>query len=97
VWVLVNGANQYIVQREPWALAKAGRDADLDEVLAALARCLYRITVLIEPFIPGKAVELWRALGQTGPIDATAFAGLPDPPVAGIKVEKPPALFPKPA
>ena len=97
VWVLVNGANQYIVQREPWALAKAGKDAELDEVLAALARCLYRIVVLVEPFIPGKALELWGALGQTGPIDAAAFSHLKSPPVSGIRVEKPPALFPKPA
>jgi methionyl-tRNA synthetase len=97
VWVLVNGANQYIVQREPWALAKAGRDADLDEVLAALARCLYRITVLVEPFIPEKAAELWRALGQNDPIDPAAFGHLIEPPTTGIRVEKPPALFPKPA
>ena len=97
VWVLVNGANQYIVQREPWALAKAGKDAELDETLAALARCLYRIAVLVEPFIPAKALELWRALGQTTPIDAAAFSRLLDPPVTGIRVEKPPALFPKPA
>jgi len=97
VWILVNGANQYIVQREPWALAKAGKDAELDETLAALARCLYRIAVLVEPFIPEKALELWRALGQTTPIDAAAFSRLADPPVTGIRVEKPPALFPKPA
>jgi len=96
VWSLVNGANQYIVQREPWALAKAGRDAELDETLAALARCLYRIAVLVEPFIPGKAAELWRALGQTGAIDASAFGRLGEPQVTGIRVEKPRALFPKP-
>ena len=59
------------MQREPWALAKDGRDAELDETLAALARCLYRLAVLVEPFIPAKATELWRALGQTGPIDAS--------------------------
>jgi len=97
VWSLVNGANQFIVQREPWALAKAGRDAELDETLAALARCLFRIVVLVEPFIPGKAAELWRALGQTGAIDARAFARLNEPTGTGIRVEKPPALFPKPA
>ena len=97
VWVLVNGANQFIVQREPWALAKAGKNEELDEVLAALTRCLYRLAVLVEPFIPEKAQELWRALGQTTPIDATAFSGLAEPQVSQVHVEKPPALFPKPA
>ena len=96
VWELVNGANQYIVQKEPWALAKAGKDAELDEVLAALARCLYRVTVLVEPFIPGKARELWTALGQTGEINANAFATLANPSVEGIQTSKPPILFPKP-
>ena len=97
VWVLVNGANQYIVQKEPWALAKAGRDTELDEVLAALARCLYRVTVLVSPFIPEKARELWMALGQTGTISAESYAALTNPPVEGIRTSKPTILFPKPS
>jgi methionyl-tRNA synthetase len=92
----VNGANQYIVQKEPWALAKAGKDAELDEVLAALARCLYRVTVLVEPFIPEKARELWRGLGQSDAISAASFESLGSPPIHGVRTEKPPILFPKP-
>jgi len=96
VWELVNGANQYIVQKEPWALAKAGKDDELNAVLAALARCLYRVTVLVEPFIPEKALELWRGLGQSDAISAASFASLGSPPVHGVRTEKPPILFPKP-
>jgi methionyl-tRNA synthetase len=96
VWDLVNGANQYIVRKEPWALAKAGKNEELDEVLAALARCLYRVTVLVEPFIPGKARELWSSLGQAGAIDAVAYASLAKPAVEGRHTSKPPILFPKP-
>ncbi len=96
-WMLVQAANQYIVQTEPWALAKAGRDAELDEVLAALARCLYRLAVLVSPFMPAKAAELWSALGQPGEIGSGACDAYTGPPVSGTTVAKPPILFPKPA
>lgn len=95
-WSLVGTANQFIVQREPWALAKAGRDQELDQVLAALAGCLYRLSVLTEPFLPEKARTVWTALGQDGPLDASAWAALDRPGVAGRATTRPPILFPKP-
>jgi methionyl-tRNA synthetase len=95
-WSLVTAANQYIVQTEPWALAKQKHDAELDQVLGALTRCLYRLAVLSAPFMPGKASELWSALGQAGEITADAWTRLPDPALGGVKTTKPPVLFPKP-
>jgi methionyl-tRNA synthetase len=95
-WALVTDANQYIVRTAPWALAKEARDDELDDVLASLARCLYRLAVLAAPFIPGKAEALWRALGRTDALDAGAWNGLATPPVAGDRTTKPPVLFPKP-
>ena len=56
-------ANLYIQQVAPWALAKAGREAELDAALAALGRALYRLAVLACPFIPGKAQAIWQSLG----------------------------------
>jgi len=95
-WRLVTEANQYIVQTAPWALAKAGQDSDLDRALASLARCLYRLTVLAAPFVPGKAQTLWKALGCSGAPDAAAWRGLAAPPVEGIATRPPGVLFPKP-
>jgi methionyl-tRNA synthetase len=95
-WSLVTTANQFIVQQEPWALAKAKQDAELDVVLGALTRCLYRLAVLSAPFMPGKALELWSAVGQTGDITPDAWNRLSAPPLAGVKTTKPPVLFPKP-
>lgn len=94
-WTLVTAANQYIVQSAPWSLAKAGKDAELDAVLGALARCLVRLAVLTGPYLPGKAQELWEHLGQ----DALVTGGwrqVAEPKVAGAKVRKPEGLFPKP-
>lgn len=95
-WSLVSAANGYIVETAPWALAKSGRDAELDAVLGALARCLYRLAVMAEPFMPGKAQGLWAALGQTGTVAGVAWAGVTAPPVAGARTVKPDGMFPKP-
>jgi len=95
-WELVSAANQYIVQTAPWTLAKQGRDAELDQALAALAGCLIRLAVLVSPFLPGKAAELWHHLGQTADL-STAWGRAAVPAAAGAKVRKPEGLFPKPA
>jgi len=95
-WDLVSRANLYIQQTTPWTLAKEGKDRDLDEVLGSLGRCLYRLTVLVSPFVPGKAQALWRALGQVGESAAAQWDSLDRPPVAGTATRKPEVLFPKP-
>ena len=96
-WRLVATANLYIQQVAPWALAKAGRDAELETALAALARALYRLAVLASPFIPGKAQVLWHSLGLPAAELDSAWPGLAQPPVAGRATTKPEVLFPKPA
>src|SRR2546422_8059404 len=96
-WGLVATANLYIQQVAPWALAKAGRDAELDEALASLARALYRLAVLTSPFVPGKALLLWQSLGLQSLHLAAGWGGLERPPVAGLVTTKPEVLFPKPA
>lgn len=95
-WRIVGAANQYIVQTAPWALAKAGKDAELDAALAALARALYRMAVLASPLLPRKAEELWGFLGQSGEASAADWNSLLSPPVAGAATRKPEALFPRP-
>jgi methionyl-tRNA synthetase len=96
-WDLVSTANLYIQQVAPWALAKQGKEAELDLVLAALARALYRLAVFTSPFMPGKAQLLWSALGLDGEVRAAAWNSLSDPPVAGRPTSKSEILFPKPA
>jgi methionyl-tRNA synthetase len=92
----VADANLYVQQAAPWTLAKEGRERELDEVLAALAACLYRLAVLAVPFIPGKAQALWQALGGRGEAAGAQWASLGSPPVAGTATAKPEVLFPKP-
>jgi methionyl-tRNA synthetase len=94
-WALVTAANQFIVQTAPWTLAKQQRDAELDQALAALARCLTRLAVLIQPFMPGKAEDLWRHLGQDASLSG-AWRLAETPRTTGLAVRKPDGLFPKP-
>ncbi|MCU0620029.1 MAG: methionine--tRNA ligase [Gemmatimonadales bacterium] len=95
-WELVARANGYIVETAPWGLAKAGDDAALDRVLAALARCLARLVAMIAPFMPGKAAELWAHLGGPGTVQALAWDSASRPEVGEWVVRKPAGLFPKP-
>lgn len=97
VWALVSAANHFVQQTAPWALAKAGKDGELDEVLSALARALCRLAMLASPFIPGKAQTLWRDLGMEGDVSSSQWAIVQTPPMTGRATRKPSILFPKPA
>jgi methionyl-tRNA synthetase len=93
---LVATANLYIQQVAPWKLAKEGRDGELDVALAALARALYRLAVLAEPFIPVKAASIREALGASE-TKGTPWGTLAAPPLGGSVTSRPETLFPKPS
>jgi methionyl-tRNA synthetase len=97
IWELVSAANLYVQQTAPWSLAKAGRQKELDQVLASLARALVRLAVLISPFIPAKAQTLWQMLGSDGDVGSTSWSTATEPPVSGRIVSRAEVLFPKPA
>jgi methionyl-tRNA synthetase len=87
----------YVQQSAPWALAKAGREGELDVVLAALGAALVRLALMVAPFMPGKAQELWTALGQTGEISSAGWGRALEPGIEGAVTRKPDGLFPRPA
>jgi len=93
---LAGRANRYIQETAPWALAKAGRDAELDSVLANLARTVARLAVLSQPFIPVAAQTIWSLFHPVPPVAQVRLADVGDLDVSGIEVQKPPILFPKP-
>ena len=96
MWGLVSRANQFVEETAPWNLAKAKDAAGLNRALGALARALARITLLIQPFIPTKAQEVWAGMGLPGTAASARWDLLQTPPVAGLRVQKLPPLFPKP-
>ncbi|HEU5218503.1 MAG TPA: methionine--tRNA ligase [Gemmatimonadales bacterium] len=95
-WSLVTEANQYIVRTAPWTLAKEGKEAELDQALGSLARCLYRLAVLGAPILPEKCALLYASLGRSGRPEGSLWQSLANPPIAGDQTTRAPVLFPKP-
>ncbi len=95
-WGLVSRANLYIAEQAPWALAKAGKNAELDAVLSSLVRALARLVAMTLPFMPGKAGALWALLGAPAPLQQLAWNDALNPAVGGWRVQKPEGLFPRP-
>ena len=89
-------ANRYVDEQAPWKQAKEGRNAELDVVLANLARTVVRLAILAHPFMPEKARAIWDVVcpGLDLAPHSLEKAALE---IEGRAVGKPPILFPKPA
>ena len=98
VWELVTRANQYLVEKQPWALAKDPANQDrLASILYPAAETLRILAVLISPIMPGAAARLWEQLGVPEPLDAQRVPqatrwGQLEP---GTKTSKGDSLFPR--
>ena len=96
VWKSVTRANEYAQQKQPWSLAKQpDARGELEQVLASLVRQLARLAVLVSPFMPMKAQELWAALGGMGGVSEQRLDALHRLDPAGWQVAKGPSLFPR--
>lgn len=96
IWELLAAGNKFVHEREPWALHKAQKEVELDAVLYDLADCLRVVTLLLSPFMPVVAEEIWERLGLTAagvrPVWKDAEAGkLP----TGLQVTAGQPLFPR--
>jgi methionyl-tRNA synthetase len=61
---IVDAANEYIAETEPWALARdEGRSARLSQVLFDVAEAVRVAGILLQPFIPRSAEEIVRRVG----------------------------------
>jgi methionyl-tRNA synthetase len=70
VWEIVGRANQYLVEKQPWKLAKdPSRREELAGILYAGAETLRILAILIQPIMPAAAVRLWGQLGLSGQPD----------------------------
>jgi methionyl-tRNA synthetase len=98
VWDVVARANQYLVEKQPWKLAKddARRD-ELGSVLYAAAETLRILAIAIHPIMPSAAARLWKQLGIDQPLGeqrlpvAATWGGL----APGTITTKGDSLFPR--
>lgn len=63
IWEFIGFANKYIDDMAPWSLFKKGETERLATVLWTVAESMRLISILVYPFIPGSASELWKKLG----------------------------------
>jgi methionyl-tRNA synthetase len=98
VWDIVDRANGYLVEREPWAVAREeGRRDELASILYAAAEVLRALAVLAYPVMPGAAGRLWaqlgidRALEEQRLPEAATWGGL----AAGTRIRRGDPLFPR--
>ncbi len=98
VWSIVDRANVYLVEKEPWKAAKdPDRKSELASVLYASAEVLRILAVLIQPIMPSAAQRLWDQLGIGGNVvdqrlpTAATWGGL----APGTNTHKGESLFPR--
>jgi len=98
LWALVAKVNQYLVENQPWVLAKDPRNRErLGTVLWTAVESLRFVAALSYPVIPSSAEKIWEQLGLEGsPSDVLIpyqleWGGLKP----GTKVGKPEPIFPR--
>ena len=64
IWRFISRMNKYIDECEPWKLAKDENSKDrLSTVMYNLVEALYKISVMISPFMPTTATKMAKQLG----------------------------------
>jgi methionyl-tRNA synthetase len=64
IWEFINVTNKYIVEREPWVLAKdPSNRGRLETIIFNLLEALRITAILISPFMPGSALKILDQLG----------------------------------
>ncbi len=95
IWSLVNRANLYVEQTQPFKLAKDPAQASrLDEVLYNLVEACRVLAVMLAPFIPHTAARIYAQLRLEGTPDRWSlgtWGGL----TPGHRVGTPEPLFPR--
>ena len=64
IWELISAANKYIVENEPWSLAKDPANQEkLVAIMYRLLEALRNIAILISPFMPQASEKILRQVG----------------------------------
>ena len=97
IFELIARMNKYIVENEPWKIAKDESKAGiLDSVLFHSAESLRIVAALLAPTMPETAQTIWKQLGLDGKVAEVSLAELGWSDVlAGRKLPGGPSLFPR--
>jgi len=91
---LIGEINRYLERTTPWTQAKQGRDDRVATILYTAAEALRLASLLLQPVLPERMIEVWRRLGwqPPDPLRVGLSWGLLQP---GSAVIVGPPLFPR--
>ena len=97
VWAVVNAVNRYIVDEQPWVLAKNPETRQrLENVLYSSCEALRIVAGVIAPVIPQSADRIWEQIGLTAKASEAKLSDLRWGGLAGgTKIEKITPVFPR--
>jgi len=90
---MIRAGNVYLDRTAPWKLKKAGKTAELRDVLANTCEVIRRAALLIAPVMPASALEILRQIGREADVGRwplEEWAGWP-----GGKLCEPKPIFPR--
>jgi methionyl-tRNA synthetase len=92
-WSMIRAGNVYLDRTAPWKLKKAGKTAELRDVLANTCEVIRRAALMIAPVMPASALEILRQIGREADVGrwpVEEWAGWP-----GGKLCEPKPIFPR--
>ena len=87
--------NQLLSQREPWRLIKEGLKEEATCVIGSCARLVRALAILLYPFLPNTAKQIWSQLGLGNLPEQNLWALLEEDFPPQHTIGKPIPLFPK--
>jgi len=73
---LVDNTNKYVNDKTPWTLVKEEKMTECGQVLYDVLETLRHVSVMIYPFTPNIAQDMWQQLGQSGKVEDFKYADL---------------------
>jgi len=91
---LVDSANKYINEKTPWTLVKEEKMTECGQVLYNVLETLRHVSVMLYPFTPNIAQDMWEQLGLQGKVedfkyDELEWGGLKSGKIASAETVKP--------
>ena len=91
---LLNAANKYIEESQPWTLSKEGKTKELENVMAILTNTIIVATKLLSPVLVESAPKVYEQFGLTDELKEYDIVHKFCP-FAGLHVSKGNPLFPR--
>ena len=91
IWDIIRRANSYVDYKAPWNLYKDNK-VKLATTLNVLVNTIFKINILIQPFLPISAKKVFHQLNVK---ESNDFTCIKHEIKVGSKINKPEGVFPR--